>query len=58
MASDKINEQGSEAEIIEAVLDAARLLELVAQGEREIQEGHVIPQEEAFARIRLRLQKT
>ena len=51
MASDKINEQGSEAEIFKALLDALVLLELVAQGEKDIREGRVMAQEGAFARV-------
>lgn len=44
----------SDSEMSKALLDAARLLELVAQGEKDIQEGRVLPQEEVFARIRSR----
>jgi predicted transcriptional regulator len=44
----------SDSEMPKALLDAARLLELAGQGEKDIQEGHVMPQEEVFARIRSR----
>lgn len=41
-----------DSEISKALLDTARLLELVAQGEKDIREGRVMAQEEAFARVR------
>lgn len=44
----------SDSEMSKALLDTVRLLELVAEGERDIQQGRVLPQEEVFARIRSR----
>lgn len=46
-----------DVESYEALRDAATLLQLVGQGERDIQEGRYLPQEEAFARVRARIQK-
>lgn len=46
-----------DVESYEALRDAATLLQLAAQGEKDIQEGRYLPQEEAFARVRARLQK-
>lgn len=46
-----------DVESYEALRDAATLLQLAAQGEKDIQEGRYLPQEEAFARVRSRIQK-
>lgn len=46
-----------DVESYEALRDAATLLQLAAQGEKDIQEGRYLPQEEAFARVRARIQK-
>lgn len=40
----------------EALRDATMLLQLAAQGEKDLQEGRFLPQEEALARVRTRLQ--
>lgn len=39
----------------EALRDATLLLQLASQGETDIQEGRLLPQEEAFNRVRSRL---
>jgi prevent-host-death family protein len=39
----------------EALRDATMLLQLAAQGEKDLQEGRFLPQGEALARVRSRL---
>jgi hypothetical protein len=40
----------------EALRDATTLLQLAAQGEADLQAGRVLPQDQALARVRVRLQ--
>jgi hypothetical protein len=47
--------QNQATESYEALRDATMLLQLVAQGEADLQEGRVLSQDEAFARARTRL---
>jgi prevent-host-death family protein len=44
-----------DVESYEALRDATMLLQLAAQGEADLQEGRVLPQDLALARIRSRL---
>ena len=44
-----------DVESYEALRDATMLLQLAAQGEADLQEGRVLPQDQALARIRSRL---
>ena len=39
----------------EALRDATMLLQIAAQGEKDLQEGRFLPQGEALARVRSRL---
>jgi len=39
----------------EALRDATIILQLVGQGEKDLQEGRFLPQEEVFSRVRARL---
>jgi prevent-host-death family protein len=42
-------------ESYEGLRDAALLLQLAAQGEKDFVEGHVLPQEQALERVRSRI---
>jgi prevent-host-death family protein len=44
-----------DVESYEALRDATMLLQLAAQGEADLQEGRVLPQDQALARVRSRL---
>jgi prevent-host-death family protein len=46
-----------DVESYEALRDATLLLKLASQGEADLNEGRVVPQQEAFARVRARLQQ-
>lgn len=41
----------------EGLRDAAMLLRLAAQGEKDLEEGRVLPQEQALERVRSRIMK-
>ena len=45
-----------DVESYEALRDAATLLQLAAQGEKDLAEGRVLPQEQALERVRSRIQ--
>ncbi len=42
-------------ESYEGLRDAAMLLQLAAQGEKDLEEGRVLPQEQALERVRSRI---
>lgn len=44
-----------DVESYEELRDAAMLLRLAAQGEKDLEEGRVLPQEQALERVRSRL---
>jgi prevent-host-death family protein len=44
-----------DVESYESLRDAAMLLRLAAQGEKDLEEGRVLPQEQALERVRSRL---
>ena len=45
-----------DVESYESLRDAAALLQIAAQGEKDVEEGRVLPQEQALERIRSRIQ--
>lgn len=45
-----------DVESYEALRDATMLLQLAAQGEKDLEEGRILPQEQALARVRSRIQ--
>lgn len=57
MAPKDLRPRVPDSEVSKALLDAARLLELVAQGEEDIREGRVMAQEEVFSRVHSRMKK-
>ncbi|HYU31358.1 MAG TPA: type II toxin-antitoxin system Phd/YefM family antitoxin [Thermoanaerobaculia bacterium] len=44
-----------DVESYEGLRDAAMLLQLAAQGEKDLEEGRVLPQEQALERVRSRI---
>lgn len=46
-----------DVESYQALRDATLLLKLAGQGETDLNEGRIVPQEEAFARVRARLRE-